>query len=298
MKPVLRFDKLDLKSGYFYFVQIMSPDPWEEQKPDWIISTLPNDYDAHADVVERKEGRREFRICRLNEAHRWKRHISEIALDLSQGRYKTPFLYTAAGGFVVNKSLKEALTASGLTGFEVQRVNIGMYPRFDTPEDTPEDKNVFGPFFRIFGMGKECLANPQVFPPSADKCPWCGQGPIVCPDCGHCLNPCEKCGRDWGVAEHNPDVGKNARIIIEEKSALLTVIDPRRWDGSDFFMECYLTRRAVDFLLSIHAAPFVAEPVPVNMLGISEKDRLRLEAARKPLPQWKEIKPVGKAPGP
>lgn len=45
-----------------------------------------------------------------------------------------------------------------------------------------------------------------------------------------------------------------------------------------------ITRRALDWFLSIHAGPFLAQPVAVNVLGLTKEDRERLEAMRRPLP--------------
>jgi hypothetical protein len=48
-----------------------------------------------------------------------------------------------------------------------------------------------------------------------------------------------------------------------------------------------ITRRALDWLLSIHAGPFVAEPIAVNVFGLTKDDLEHLEVARTPLPDAK-----------
>jgi len=73
----------------------------------------------------------------------------------------------------------------------------------------------------------------------------------------------------------------------------VVIVDASRWDGSDFnfysslmtVAEHVVTRRVVDWLLSIHATPFYARAVPVDVTGASPETLARLEAARRlPLP--------------
>ena len=73
----------------------------------------------------------------------------------------------------------------------------------------------------------------------------------------------------------------------KDVSSFVQIVDGRRWDGTDFFgggdgLQT-VTRRAVDWLLSIHAYPFEAQPVPVNIAGMTKAERERLEQARTPL---------------
>ena len=44
-----------------------------------------------------------------------------------------------------------------------------------------------------------------------------------------------------------------------------------------------VTRRAVDFLLSIHVWPFIAQPLPTLVEGLTKDDLAKLDAARRPV---------------
>ena len=67
------------------------------------------------------------------------------------------------------------------------------------------------------------------------------------------------------------------------------VIDVNRWDGADFvfvtldaggFQTNVVTKRVVDWLLSFHAAPFVARPVMARLDGASPEQLKMLEEAK------------------
>ncbi len=67
------------------------------------------------------------------------------------------------------------------------------------------------------------------------------------------------------------------------------MIDVNRWDGSDFVFVTLdasglrtnvVTKRVIDWLLSIHAAPFVARPVLARLDGATPEQLKMLEAAK------------------
>lgn len=61
------------------------------------------------------------------------------------------------------------------------------------------------------------------------------------------------------------------------------ILEGKDWDGSDFLRDSFITKRALDWLLSVHAAPFVARPARVCIDGMTDKQKKWLEAATKPL---------------
>ena len=67
------------------------------------------------------------------------------------------------------------------------------------------------------------------------------------------------------------------------------VIDVNRWDGADFVFVTLdsgalrtnvVTKRVVDWLLSFHAAPFVARPVMARLDGATPEQLKMLEVAK------------------
>jgi hypothetical protein len=68
--------------------------------------------------------------------------------------------------------------------------------------------------------------------------------------------------------------------MLNETGTPDTVIDLQRWDGSDFFPHGVMTHRMLLFLQSVHAHPFHAVPLAVNVHGANMADLKRLECAR------------------
>ncbi|MBS0264371.1 MAG: hypothetical protein JSS02_20710 [Planctomycetes bacterium] len=124
---------------------------------------------------------------------------------------------------------------------------------------------------------------PHVAPRSADRCPFCGHSPIVCLECGFVNNPCINC-KSQTIAPENL-AHRDEDLIV--KRIEMPIIDPRRWAGEDFIGSSHggaISRRTLDWLLSIQAGPFFAEPIAVNVAEITREERDKLEAARDPLP--------------
>ena len=106
-----------------------------------------------------------------------------------------------------------------------------------------------------------------IVPPAGNRCAYCGRAPVQCPECGTTDVPCPSCG-GWPFAAVGSATPEQvaAGVILHDPDASRGVIDPRRWDGSDWLPSC-VTRRTVDFLLSIHLWPFVAAPLPTWWKG-------------------------------
>jgi len=58
------------------------------------------------------------------------------------------------------------------------------------------------------------------------------------------------------------------------------VLEGHLWDGSDFFSHMrVVTKRVVNWLLAIHAVPFIATPIPVDISKMSDVQLAWLEEA-------------------
>ena len=72
-------------------------------------------------------------------------------------------------------------------------------------------------------------------------------------------------------------------MILTDPEAERDVVDPRRWDGSDYMDGGVATRRFLDYLLSIHLWPFVAVPLPTLVEGLTDDELAKLDRARRPV---------------
>jgi hypothetical protein len=114
-----------------------------------------------------------------------------------------------------------------------------------------------------------------VDPPNENACPFCSASPFVCPGCGDWTATCKGCGRH--LVTRSPDDLTEHPFLIDDDDWL---IDVSKWNGQDFLGDV-VTRRVVEFLLSIHAEPFVALPVRANTLNITPEKRRRLEESKR-----------------
>src|SRR5579863_5388514 len=231
---------------------------------NWIVSPGPSAKGtragSNATVVGRVKREVERYKCSLNRKHGRINQPFDYELDISYvQRSIPPFVNDTEGAHVlVNQWLAERLKSSGLKGFRLIPTSVRDLPIWYVNERTT-------PLAKIYQLSFEGRFPKQVRhvePPSADRCPNCGAGPIVCPECGYCMSPCYNCDEPWGVAADLHGGARDRRIAIEKLGASISVVDPRLWDGNDFMgwsTGGWITRRALDWFLSIHAGPFMAE---------------------------------------
>jgi hypothetical protein len=60
------------------------------------------------------------------------------------------------------------------------------------------------------------------------------------------------------------------------------VIEGKTWDGSDLIHNRLASKRFIDWLLGIHAAPFYAEPVYFCVDGMSDQQKKWFDDLQKP----------------
>ena len=107
---------------------------------------------------------------------------------------------------------------------------------------------------------------------------------------------CLACGGDWNayckvcdkpmVVVNNKHAGlEDKRIPYEDRS--WRILEGRTWDGSDLVFSSsrhqnYASKRFIDWLLRVHAAPFYAEPVWFCVDGMSEPQKESFDDLQKP----------------
>ncbi len=137
-------------------------------------------------------------------------------------------------------------------------------------------------------LGK-CCERPLVIEGAENACPFCRKGRPICPDCGKTEIGCSHCGETQWLPfdDKRSQTGDDKRLVMSRWSERRQgVLDGSLWDGSDFLnahIEFFATRRFVDFLLSIHAAPFIAEPAWVWVDKMTKEQLARLEEAKRPV---------------
>lgn len=213
--------------------------------------------------------------CPADPSHVTHSTYSEYELEVEGGTRVGDIVPEFSHNVVLSASFAAKLRESGLTGFNL--VRPAVVPNDDRPEEP--DLRVL----RSLGRGGR-RSRRVVGVPNA--CPYCGAGPLICGACGYEEVKCPRCSNITRILSsvHKGAGDKRLRMAAEPKAG--EILDGSRWDGSDFFGSSYVTRRAVDWLLSVHAAPFYARPVRVWTDKMSDEQKKCLERAKKPVGEW------------
>lgn len=173
-----------------------------------------------------------------------------------------------------SRTFADRINAAGLTGLRFERTKVELVvDRANTPVEASFDTDLV----EWLWIGTPCsrIATIEGAP---NVCPFCGFGTIVCSECGYVQDDCLKCG-DF-VFKPN-DSGKPGLRMLPGRDNP-EIVEGRLWDGSDAicgrsYRIGFVTRRLVEFLLAVHAAPFMATPVAVCVDGMSAEQRRLLK---------------------
>ena len=282
MNAKITSGQVKIAFGYF-FVLYNCRDTDVESFPvetdDWVLAGSPDGLDHGRCVVEAYQTRLVHKpLCSTNPQHCQVEEQYDYEIDLINMRLPLPPFVSEFDHVIVNGWLAGRLRESNLTGFRLLPTQIFAYPsRYQVSANHDTE------MFQLCFDGKSPDARRYVEPPEANRCPFCDFAPMVCPDCGKFDFFCPQCSRRWNVPASLHEGSQDERVAIETICGSTPVIDPYRWDGTDFMGSSqggYITRRALEWLTSNKAGPFIAQPVAVNILGLSETDFLRLERAR------------------
>lgn len=277
----------ELRSGVFFQFGVEDKDVLDWTDPDrddaWIVSSLSPTNDElflrgeapwmWGEIVSGLDLYDEASVvgrCRLDCNHvTERRYTGPFLIDLCGGTRQPDFIRIPYdGAAVVEEHLAKRLKASGLKGIDLSPVEVNVNQTAG-PDPT---------LFLLQFTGANCL-RPRKVVGVPNACPFCGKDPYICPACGYEESLCSNCGNETRIlaSVHKGLGDKRLRMAAEPKAG--TILDGTRWDGSDFF-NCFgwtfVTRRAVDWLLSIHAAPFYARPVRVCVDGMTDEQLERL----------------------
>ena len=260
----------ELLQGYFFQLEVpFDTDLWlrmESDSSQWIVSDSPvtaYGSQAYAEVCLHGDERHG---CPLDASHvtayeGWR----VMWADLHGGDQLGDFVRDSAGpSIVATEDFSRRLLNSSLCGL----VSLDMPIRFSQAELQGVPRLCWLDF-----QGRRCVRRMQVHVPEPNECPRCHWGPVVCPACHDTKYVCPKCKLEligWTNAPHDRQF--TAEIINDTD----WIVEAHEWDGSDFFSERYITRRALKYLLRVHATPFIAKPCWANVerLTASEKKAL------------------------
>jgi hypothetical protein len=269
--PVFDLDESgDLATGYFYSIDTtLTRHRIHGQTKEWITSS----HEAEARFVWTPGGTEtsDRHACPRDGSHETGAYYTSVGLDLCGGDIVGPFVPAWGNVILVNKKLADQLLESGLPCVQTTPASVVLN------QSACKDPNIH---LLVFA-GRDPTRWPRIYPETANRCPYCGHGPIVCPECGFWYAYCPKCAKEWcRCADEAREGVEDLRLVIRPFPKLGPIIDPNRWDGSDFMPYCIVTRRVLDFFLSVHAAPLRAQPIRVDLRGITDEKRDLVERAK------------------
>lgn len=220
--------------------------------------------------------------CSLDMTHVTAQYWKGIKLELSGGPQISDLIVgdlDANRTLLVSDSIATRLRASPFRGYRL--VELGNIDYTGSTGISAKTKGF--PLHELQFRGKKCLRGLSVVG-APNECPHCGRKPLICPCCGKSEIFCSECDNDGWVAAKNHGGASDKRLISagwDQWRPL--VIDLNRWDGADFVFVTLqrgiysnvITKRVLDWLLSIHAAPFVARPALARIDG-ANRDQLRM----------------------
>lgn len=274
-----------LVSGVFFRFDVATDDrPIGKPREDTILS-------PRSPTESELNGRGEQYLTIKIEQHREKEHhrcpeypshVTEHEVDsaryrvFEEGRLAAFIIDMSEGGIIsqaVSGRFAAKLQASGLTGCSL----VQAEPARKKDTATGVDLHILN------FIGRGCQ-RPESVRGAANACPYCGNSPLVCPACGDQANPCSRCQQititlqEWheGPSDKKLTTGNHATDDF-----VPPILEGARWDGSDFIYPYFITKRALDWLLSVHAAPFYAKPAVVCIDGMSDEQKKWLERAKR-----------------
>jgi hypothetical protein len=262
----------ELLRGHFFQLEIpFDTELWLRMESDsklWIVSdskTREYEVPVWAEVCIDCD---DLHDCPLDASHVTGSEAWRVSwAELHGGDQLTDFVRDSIGtSIVVTEAFSHRLVESGLRGLASTDLPI----RF-SQADLAEIPRLC----RLDFQGHKCVRQMRTRCPEPNECPRCRWGPVICPACSDTTYVCPQCGLEligWTNAPH--DRPFTAEIVKETD----IIIDADQWDGSDFFAERYITRRALQYLLSVHATPFVAKPCWTNVERLNKSQMKALTA--------------------
>jgi hypothetical protein len=212
--------------------------------------------------------------CPLDKEHVTYEYFEKSKGEAYGGKRVSPFIPTSSDQtFVITGDLRQRIETPKIRGARIDPLAL--------------TRGDIGPEIRDFwtlqfvGNAKKRLPK---FVDAPNKCPHCGKTKIMCEGCGDWTPYCNACKMYMIVMESRHE-GKADQRIPFEKGGTSEVLDGKTWDGSDLVQaKCvpFASKRFIDWLLRIHAAPFYAEPVWFCVDGMNDQQKKWFDDLQKP----------------
>jgi len=212
--------------------------------------------------------------CPRNKDHVTHWFYTRFATEAFGGKEVSPFIATSIGdAFALSGELKQRIAALKLRGGRLDPVDVTVHV---------SGKRLLE-FWALQFVGKALLRIPAVVD-CKNQCPFCGRGEVFCTGCGLWAGSCSHCeAGGMAVREDKHEGLSDKRIPFEDH--LWSIIEAKTWDGSDLVQshgDYFASKRFIDWLLRIHAAPFYAEPVYFCVDGMNDQQKKWLDDLQKP----------------
>jgi hypothetical protein len=272
--------KLDLRWGYFFSLHVTG----DSEYRDLLAASSEREL-ISGPVVDSERCLRGSAVVGVSaqetpEDDEWPDIFEQppLLVDLDEGDQPHPLLPLDNAQGLFRADIAAALMASDFSGCSWRAVSFRRI-------NVPLKRERIPKYYSLRTSGRRADVVARVVPDTANRCPQCGFQPVHCPRRDNAWRTdCPNCGTRCIVPEKEHGGPGDPRICIslDEPSALMA-IDAVRWQGDDFFHSGMVTARVVDTLRQLGAAPFVAQPVPVNIASAFAEEISYLEQARRPL---------------
>jgi hypothetical protein len=252
--------------------------------PDWIVvPRTPTNKELEsrgdkgyvwAECLREEEDQVETNDCRVDSTHVTHRFFKAVSADLAGQSKVSPLLpNTGVSCLVMSEELHKQFEPLRVKGGRIDSISINVN------QSSWKDPKLWALQF----VGRAAARIPKL-EDVANACPHCGRGKIVCESCGRWNVYCKSCGKEMVVIETKHAGERDKRVPFEPDPS--SVIEGKSWDGSDLIQVLgrpYASKRFIDWLMRIHAAPFYAEPVYFCVDGMSDDQQRWFKELEKPL---------------
>lgn len=273
----------ELRNRMFYRFNVQFNDDLspERPSPEWMIAPrIPTNDDLidageagylRIEELPKSEDRVEIKDCPNDPTHVMHLYYKTTRGDASGYNRLSPFVETSGLFFAISRELYSRLNALNVKGARLDPIKIIVN------QSGLKNPEVWA--LQFVGTSKKRLPR---FIDAANACPHCGKNKIVCEGCGYWNSRCLSCSK---MMVRTQDEQNDGKMLLLEERPFRAIIEGSGWDGSDLIQvngRKFASKRFIDWLLRIHAAPFYAEPVYFCVDGMSDEQKKWLDDLQKP----------------
>jgi hypothetical protein len=276
----------NLRKGVFYRFDVAFDDATDSEIPgaEWVIVPRTPTNEALNSRGEESwmwiaeagdlDSAVEIKECAADPNHQTRYYYTKFEGEAFGGKRISPFIVTKNFDcFALSDDLCRRIKSLNIRGARIDPI--------DVTDHITNAKRVG--IWALQFLGK---LNPRIpkFVDVPNRCPYCGKSEIICPACGHWRFHCPHCRKHIAIVDYKHGGPDDKRVPFERR--LYRILEGRTWDGSDFVASRgrkFASKRFIDWLLRVHAAPFYAEPVWFCVDGMNDQQKRWFEELQKPL---------------